>query len=201
MKPKIKEGDFYKEINQAIDEGRHVGYLRSYLKQYEIYKKFFDNTLTDKNPKHQVYKFKFNYLGKKPVWRVFEICGCQQFDILAEAVTDSMEWYNDHLHMFCFPETRGKSKILSYSMFSINSPHTEDDPYPTLKTDEVKIENVDYSKYPKLRFIFDFGDDHEFDVEFKGMRKLDKDEVVDEFPRMIDIRGVAPEQYPPCPDE
>ncbi len=44
--------------------------------------------------------------------------------------------------------------------------------------------------------MFDYGDGHGFSIEFKGPRILDKDEKGVEFPRIIDQRGVAPDQYP-----
>lgn len=196
MKPKIKEGNFYKEINKAINEDRHVEYLRQYLKDYEKYKKFFDQALTDQNPKRQVYTFKVTYLLKKPVWRIFEICGSQRFDKLAEAVIDSMEWYCDHMYGFSFPDPTTKVRRFGPSPFVFYAPGWEDDAYPTFKSNEIKIENIDYNKYRKLGFIFDFGDCHEFDIEMVKSRLSKHNEVADEFPKMIDIRGVAPEQYP-----
>lgn len=47
-----------------------------------------------------------------------------------------------------------------------------------------------------LRFTFDYGDGHQFDVIFKGTRKLSKKEKPGQFPRLVDQRGVAPEQHP-----
>lgn len=48
----------------------------------------------------------------------------------------------------------------------------------------------------KLGFIFDFGDGHEFRIEFKGVRPLISKEHREDFPKLIDQRGVGPEQYP-----
>ncbi|EKD56385.1 MAG: hypothetical protein ACD_58C00206G0004 [uncultured bacterium] len=201
MIPKINEGDFLKSINKAIAEGRHSNFLKMYLDNYEKYKNFFSESLIDKNPKYQVYTFKVTYLLKKPVWRIFEVCGCQNFDQFAEAIIDSMDWSYDHMHGFSFPDPKTKVRRFGISPFVIYAPGWEDDEHPTFESDEIKIENIDYKKYPKLGFIFDFGDGHEFDIEMINMRMLGKNEVVDEFPKMTDIRGVAPEQYPFCDDE
>lgn len=201
MIPKIKEGDFYESINRAIAEKRHVNYLKSCIKNFENYKKFFELALTDKNPEMQIYTFKVKYLLQNSVWRVFEICGCQYLDELANAIIDSMDWENDHMHGFSFPDPMNKAKRFGSSPFVIFGPEWEDDPHPTFKSDEVRIENVDYTKYPKLGFIFDFGDGHEFDIEMIGMRPIEKKEIADDFPKLTDIRGVGPEQYPPCDDE
>ena len=195
---KIDEGDFKQSINRAINKGNHVDYLKNVLKDFDDYEKFFLNVFTDKNPPHSVYSFKVNYLLKKPVWREFEICGVQEFDLFAEAITDSMEWYNDHMHGFSFPDSKQNHWQLNILPYTFYAPGWEDDPFPTYKSDQIRIENLDYKKFPKLRFEFDYGDGHLFDIEYLNIRPMEENEVVDEFPKVIDQRGVAPEQYPPC---
>ena len=58
-----------------------------------------------------------------------------------------------------------------------------------------------------MELCFDFGDSHEFDVEFRktGGEELIQD-VYDPLPTCIDQRGIPPLQYPPLqypqsPDE
>ena len=196
-KPKIQEGDFYKVINQAIAEERHVDYLQEVLKKYEEYKRVFDENFTDKNPREAVYKFHAVYLLKKPVWRDIEILGKQTFCHLAEEIIYSMNWDNDHMHGFEFPKVRKKpAPFFIGSAISFFAPGWEDDPHPTYKSDEIRICDMDYTKQPKLKFMFDFGDGHEFDIAFGGTRSINKKEKERDFPRMVDQRGVAPEQYP-----
>ena len=67
---------------------------------------------------------------------------------------------------------------------------------PILHTNEVIVSSIDYSKHPKLGFVFDFGDDHRFMMEYKGVRDADKNDKRGAFPKIIDQRGVAPKQYP-----
>lgn len=88
MTPKINEGDFYKSINQAISENRHVDYLKEVIKKYEEYKKEFEGCFTSKNPKDSIYKFHVTYLLKKPVWRDIELFGKQTFLDLAKEIID-----------------------------------------------------------------------------------------------------------------
>jgi len=197
MKPKINEGDFYKSINQAISEGRHVDYLKEVIKKYEEYKQEFENNFTDKNPKDFIYKFRVTYNLKKPVWREIELFGKHTFLNFAETIIDSMGWDNDHMHGFEIPEQKGKADpFFTGSSIAFFAPGWEDDPHPTFKTDKVKISNIDYEKLPKLHFIFDFGDNHEFNVEFMGMRNPDKKEKIGDFPKVVDRHGVGPKQYP-----
>jgi len=193
--PIIKEGDFYEQINGAIAAGRHISYLKEVIKKYEEYKKVFAENFTTKNTKGAVYEFRISYLLKKPVWREIEILGKQSFFDLAEETIASMNWENDHMHGFDLKYPRKPDPLITGSSISIFAPGWEDDPHPTFKTDEVMIADLDYIKQSKLRFTFDYGDGHEFDVEFKKMRVLSKGEKISNFPHVIDQRGVAPEQY------
>lgn len=107
-KPQIEETNFYESIRQTIKENRHVEYLQTVLKDYEEYKKLFDEGFTN----------------------------------------------------------------------------------------QIHIADIDYAKHPKLKFTFDFGDGHEFDVELKSRRDFEKTDQGVRFPHAVDQRGIAPEQYP-----
>ena len=197
MKPKINEGDFNKYINQTISEGQHVDYLKELIKKYEEYKNEFERNFADKNPKNSVYKFRITYLSKKPIWRRIELFGKQTFLDLAETIIDSMGWDNDHMHGFEIPkQERKQDPFFIGSSLAFFAPGWEDDPHPTFKTDEISINNIDYEKLPNLFFTFDFGVGHRFNIEFKGMRDVNKNERIGDFPKVIDRRGVGPEQYP-----
>lgn len=198
--PKIIEGDFYEVINSAIKKGRHIDYLKSALKEYEQYKKVFEQALTDKNPLDQVYLFRVTYLEKKPVWRDILILGSQTFEDLAEAIIDSMGWDNDHMHGFSLPEKQKKGYFY-YTPFTFFADGWEDDPYPTYKSNQILICNINYETNPKLRFEFDFGDSHMFEIHFKGLKKSEKGENIKTLPKVLDQRGVAPEQYPPLEED
>lgn len=194
--PKIIEGDFHEVINGAIKKGRHVDYFKKTLKEYEEYKKIFLAALTDKNPSDQVYLFRVTYLNKKLVWRDIAILGSQTFEDLAEAIIDSMDWDNDHMHGFSLP-AKQKKGYFYYTPFTFFADGWEDDPYPTYKSNQIMICNINYETHPKLRFEFDFGDSHMFEVHFKRMRQPEKGVNIQTLPKVLDKRGVAPEQYPP----
>lgn len=202
--PKIEESNFLEVINKTINEGRHVDYLKGVLKDYESYKKVLKEAFTDKNPVNDVYCFRMIYLKKKSVWREFLILGSQTFENLAEATIASMGWYNDHMHGFSLlvdvKTTPGDRIMWEYAHYTFFADGWPDDPYPTYKSCQIKICDIDYKKYPKLGFIFDFGDTHLFDVELKGTSKLTKWLSKKELPLLVDQRGVAPEQYPDWED-
>lgn len=194
--PKIQEGDFKEVIGKAISEGRHKSYLKKVLKDYSEYQRVFLESFSDKNPLKAIYIFRATYTRKHPVWREFAIFGYDTFCDLADAIIESMGWANDHMHGFSIKKINGKIQN-RYSEFSMYTPHWEDDPFPTYKTDEILISDIDYIKHPKWNFVFDFGVGHEFDIELKRIDEKLKEKDFDRpFPVCTDQRGMAPVQYP-----
>lgn len=198
MIPKIKERNFYKIINEAIQEGRHANYLKKVLVDYEDYKKIFEESLTDKNSKEDIYCFKVEYLLKKGVWREIEIHGNQNFGELASAIVESMGWDEDHMHGFGLPipSKEPEKRFPSLSKYMFYCDGWEDDPFPTYKSNQIKIYNIGYKKFPKLEFIFDFGDGHRFDIWLIRIHKNGSKFKTEKFPRVVKAEGVPPEQYP-----
>lgn len=150
--PKIKEGDFREVISSAIAEDRHVDYLRTVLENYEWYKKEFANVFTDNGEPSAVYIFRAVYEEKPNLWREIEILGSQSFEKLAKTIVAGMKWYYDHMHGFSIPgiekKPSGKIKYESITRLEFFAPHWEDDPFPTHKSSEIKICQIDYSKHP-----------------------------------------------------
>ncbi|OGY35214.1 MAG: hypothetical protein A3D99_00900 [Candidatus Andersenbacteria bacterium RIFCSPHIGHO2_12_FULL_45_11] len=197
-KPKIEnEKDFYNAINRALKTTDHRDALLSIIKEFEGYKKFMsENLIASSVPSDKILMFRFIYQLKEKVWKDIEIYGDQSLERLAEYIIDEMGWDNDHLHAFFFPEKRNGGIWEWYTSYEIGSAGVDNDQFPILHTDEVLVLSIDYSKHPRLGFVFDFGDDHRFVMEYKGLRDADKNEKKDNFPKVVDQRGVAPEQYP-----
>lgn len=200
--PEIDEGDFHEGIQRAITEKRHVGYLRGVLKDYAAYQRYFDGVFTNQQPLDSMYQFRVTYQLKPKTWREIEILGLQTLNDLAMGIVHSMDWQNDHMHGFSFPRLDRKQRELVYgiSPFVIFAPGWEMDPHPVYESDHVLIAQVDYAKFPKIGFLFDFGDGHQFTIEYKGTRPALKRELARNgqglFPQLIDQRGVAAFQYP-----
>lgn len=195
FKPVPDEGDFYEVTKHAISIEMHADFVKDAVKDYEDYKTYFSNVFVEK-PLGNWYIFRVIYLLKKPVWRDIIIGQSQTLNDLAEEVIYSMSWDNDHMHGFGFPFKRGKLIEWYVSPYAIYAPGWEDDPFPTYKSDQIKIGEIDFVKYPKIRFTFDYGDNHEFDILYKGLYKPSKKLIIKDLPSTIDQRGVAPEQYP-----
>lgn len=197
--PKIKEENFKESINSAIAQGRHVDYLKNVLDNYEWYQSQFANVFVNGEPL-AVYIFRAAYERKPKLWREIEILGSQTFEKLAKTIVSAMKWQYDHMHGFTIPgiekKPSGKMPYEPITRLDFFAPHWEDDPFPTYKSNEIKICQIDYQKNPTLDFIFDFGDCHEFQISYKGMRPLKSSEAKTSFPAVINKAGIAPKQYP-----
>jgi hypothetical protein len=192
MKPILEEKDFLPIVQKAIAQKRHAPYLRGVLENYRQYRDFFERQFTGEDS-DDVFSVRAKYRGKTPVWRDIQILGIQTLNILAETIVESMEWVNVHLHGFWLPD---EHRMRIFNSFGIFHDGMEDDPYPTYKTKHVRICDLPWKEEPIIGFMFDFGDGHEFDIQFRGRRKRTKKDRANAFPYLSDQRGVAPEQYP-----
>ena len=196
------EEEFREEMGRLIVETKDkhkLGYFRKWLKELEEYKKCYAEILTDKNSPDDYYVFRFTYVRKKPVWREILVRGSDTLNDLAIEAIYSMGWDNDHLHQF-LPRTVNGRNLGFYDMLSIALGYPDDDEdWPSYRTQQVRITDIDWEKWPKWNFVFDFGDSHEFNVDFK--RKLTEAQIRKEYyfeetPWLVDQRGVGPMQYP-----
>jgi len=198
--PQINEGDFRKQINTAFRAKRHVDYLKLVLENYEWYKREFAKIFTTANKCSAVYEFLVVYPDKKGLRRTVEVLGRHTFDRFARTIIKSMGWQNDHMHGFIIPgifkPRSGQFEFEAETKLEFFAPYWEDDPFPTYKSDQIKVCQIDYGKHPNLDFIFDFGDCHEFKITFKSVRDyFGPDEKV-KFPYISHYNGIPPDQYP-----
>ncbi len=191
------EKSFYVSINKAIAKGEHVDALKDIIKKFEDYKSYMSSAFVNNEPAYEeIFKFHVEYLLKKPVWREFEIQGYQSLEELAESIVDSMDWNNDHAHAFFFPKEKGRGNFMDFhSPYRIDSHYLGNDQYPTYHSCDIRIAEIDYKKFPVINFVFDFGDGHQFSVRSLGIRPENKSDFIVFMPKMIDQRGVGPEQY------
>ena len=126
-------------------------------------------------------KVKFRYA--KRIYRVFEILSRQTLEDLHLAIQSALNWDNDHLYsFFMYGEAWGEGDRFS-------SPFEEMGPYTT----EAVIGELGLVKKHKFMYLFDYGDQHEFEVEVVDIHPQAKP---GKYPSMIDSRGESPEQYP-----
>ncbi|MBU6389848.1 hypothetical protein KGQ71_05040 [Patescibacteria group bacterium] len=204
--PVIDDQEFLEDAAKFIKEGPHKEWWQENLEEYTAYKQFFQTVFVEPKELKGIFLFRATYLRSekgRPIWREIEIAGSQTLEKLAEEIIDSMDWDNDHLHAFRLapPGTKRSQYFRRDFAIMIDTEGNADQEHPEYLTNKVKVAQIDYEKFPVMRFEFDFGDSHEFDVEMQSVRPLGKSEKISQFPRLVDQRGVAPEQYPDWDEE
>ena len=169
--------------------------MQNLLKQYEEYKQFFSQVWTADNPVEAIYEFRVAYLKKDTTFRDIAILGSQNFDDLAEVIIAAMGWENDHMYGFSFPQAEDDKNLFSYSPYTFFAPDWQEDQHPIFTSDQIMICHINYDRFPMLRFEFDFGDSHLFEVSLKKIRKTQRDETYKTLPKVITQQGKPPKQY------
>lgn len=119
-------------------------------------------------------------LGRS-VWRRIAIPAKSDFDALSDAILGAFEFDHDHLYKFTYKSRFGVS-------VDINHPYVEEPPF----TDEVQVGGIGLEAGAKMTYLYDFGDNWEFEV------LLERIELADpkmRRPVILETHGKAPEQY------
>ena len=139
-----------------------------------------NNLATREKPSHDgKYLLKVS-LGE--VWRRIAMAGSMDLDSLCGAILNAYDFDFDHLYAFYYKDKLGVPHEASASEMD-DTPDTAD----------VKIREMDLEPGDSFRFLYDFGDNWEFDI------KLERIEPVDaslKQPKVIESHGEAPDQYP-----
>lgn len=124
-----------------------------------------------------VYQFKIILLGiKLLIWRRIQVPSTYNFWDLHVAIQNAMGWYDCHLHEFVVKD------LVYGEEESIGIPQNEDPDDSMLPGWKIKIQKY-VSINPKMRYIYDFGDNWEHEIKFEG-----------EYPKLEGIK------YPICLD-
>jgi hypothetical protein len=116
------------------------------------------------------------------LWRQIAIDGGAPLDDLAGAILDAYAFMHDHLYRFSYRNRFGVEE-------RINHPDMDEGPW----ADEVRVGDVPLTMGQSMTYLFDFGDQWEFEVT---LERIDPPERAPYRPVILDGRGGAPEQYP-----
>lgn len=130
---------------------------------------------------------------KKGVVLEFQIPATISLYHLAETIIDSIGWDFDHSFGFY---NNLESYFDSTEMFELFSDMGE----PEIRRNGVIPRSVKKIRLPtafkspgdKMLFLFDYGDEHIFHVEFLGKTEIEEGTA---YPHMVARKGVAPRQY------
>ncbi len=116
-------------------------------------------------------------------WRRIAIGGDSSLDELAATILDAFDFDSDHLYRFSYKDRFGRS-------LEIDPPYLADNSDNAL-ADEVKLGDLPLYQGMRIGFLFDFGDQWEFDIQTESVHI----ESVIKEPRVLEKHGEAPEQY------
>jgi hypothetical protein len=123
-----------------------------------------------------------SYRYKPDFWREIEIANDQYLSDLHLAIQRALEWDNDHLYSFYTGKRPYDSKT------EIGSPGSE----TRRRADKVTVGSLELRTRQKFLYLFDFGDDHLFDIQVMKMNPKAPPGV---YPRVVGQQGDRLVQY------
>jgi Plasmid pRiA4b ORF-3-like protein/SEC-C motif len=136
-------------------------------------------------PEAQTYRFKVSYRRVDDVWFIIETSSKNTLDDLHDAIIDAADFDDDHLHAF-FLSGRAWDKQTEYG-------HGD-----ARHSSGMQIGNLRLRLKQRFLYLFDFGDQHEFDVQ---LIETSPEPPRERYPRVIEQHGKMPLQYPDWDDE
>lgn len=128
------------------------------------------------------FTFKVTYLRDPDVWRVIEIRGDQTLNQLHYAIQNAVDFDADHLYSF-YMSNRAWDETTAYS-----SPYAEGP-----SAGGVKIRDLNLRMKQRFLYLFDYGDDHRFEVQLIEVDPGAPKEA--DYPRIVKSHGEDPVQY------
>ena len=147
--------------------------------------------------------FKVKLKHDKRIWRRIEILGSQTLDDLHMAIQEAFNFDADHLYSFFM-----SGRAWDLSNFEYHHPEADGGPEgvrmrammlffkgsrpePRFPATRMRIESLNLKPKQKFLYLFDYGDEWQFEVEF--LKEGSSEKAL--YPRITDSRGEAPQQY------
>jgi hypothetical protein len=129
------------------------------------------------------YTFRVNHRALPKVWRDIEIAEDQTLEDLHLAIQQAYGWYDDHLYSFYMSSKAWDSSSEIGSPWSDSRVHTH----------QVQSGLLELKEGKKFLYLFDYGDNHEFDVTVLSINPKAKK---GKYPKVVGRKGKSPPQYP-----
>lgn len=130
----------------------------------------------------KTYTLRVNHRALPEVWRDIEIAEDQTLEDLHLTIQKAYKWSDDHLYSF-FMDGEAWNK-----QSEIGSPWSE----APQSTHRATIDSLGLRARRKFLYLFDYGDNHEFDVT---VLKINPVAAAAQYPRIVAKQGKAPPQY------
>ncbi|SFU44029.1 IS1096 element passenger TnpR family protein [Alicyclobacillus macrosporangiidus] len=132
-------------------------------------------------------------------YRVIEILGRQTLAELAEAILDSFDFEHDHLYGFYDNLKNWPASAEKYEWFEDDDLVTDSwFKHDALSVRDTKVSNVFREPKQKMLFLYDYGAEHRFIVQFLRAVPDDGESI---FPLVIEAVGDPWPQYPDWDEE
>jgi hypothetical protein len=129
------------------------------------------------------YVFKAS-LGR--TWRRIAVPAAYSLESLAIEIINSVGFSHDHLYQFSFPDARGALRLYTHAYMDNG-----------VSVSEIAIGELPIAVGQSMDFLYDFGDQWEFDVTLEA---VDTDMEL-KAPTVLQEHGESPEQYPTWGDD
>jgi hypothetical protein len=116
------------------------------------------------------------------LWRQIALDAGEPLDVLAGAILTAYQFDHDHLYQFSYRNRFGVEECVQHS-------YLDEGPW----TDEVRVGDVPLAVGQSMTYLFDFGDQWEFEVT---LERIDPPGEAPHKPLLLDGQGDPPEQYP-----
>ena len=126
-----------------------------------------------------VYVFKVSW---HQIWRRIAVASELTLWDLSRLILQSVDFDSDHLDMFSYKNQLGQTVRVLH-------PYMDESP----ATDEVKIADLPWEIGSLMEYLFDFGDNWEFQLQ---LEEINVDDLRPDYGEVIASKGKAPEQYP-----
>ncbi|TSC85359.1 MAG: plasmid pRiA4b ORF-3 family protein [Microgenomates group bacterium Gr01-1014_16] len=121
----------------------------------------------------------------KRTYRDIEMAAEQTLEELSRAIGEAFEFGEDHLHAFFLDNRRWSEMIISDRRGGQGR-------LGERKSHRVELNLLILAPGQKFLYLYDFGDEWLFEVEYRGSGRREKDQ---KYPRVVKERGKSPEQY------
>lgn len=136
----------------------------------------------------EVYSLRISYRYSKNYWFELEIGDDQMLEELHLAIQRELRWDNDHLYSFFMGPKPYVQRVEIGSPYSDSARHTT----------EVTLGDLKLKEKQKFLYLFDYGDDHLFDIR---VEKINSPTKGVKYPKVQARHGKRPVQYEDFEDE
>lgn len=118
--------------------------------------------------------------GPKP-WRRIAVRGDNTLDEMLMQIIEAFGMEVDHMYALYPKSIRGVERSGVWSNFVFYTDTWEDSRYETYKLPDFEVREIKWDEFPKWSMLFDFGDEHTFNIVFEKIVPMD--EYYDKFPK------------------